>query len=111
MSFQDALTKLEDAVKDLTTLTVRTFGGNLDSIVDAEGAEFDKLLGQAKTAGKIKLLMRTEINADSDTDLFVADNTTADVRAIHLGAVEAALKARQAIVALAIQMVHGMKGG
>jgi hypothetical protein len=106
MSFKDALAKLDDAVKDLTTLTVRTFGGNLDSIVNVEGADFKKALDQAKTAGTIKLLMRTEISADSDTDLFVADGTTADVRAIHLGAVEAALKARQAVVDMALRMAQ-----
>ena len=107
MSFQDALNKLEAAVEDLTTLTVRTFGGNLDSIVNAEGADFKALLEKARTAGTIKLLMRTEISADSDTDLFVADGSSADARAIHSGAVDSALKARQAIFDLAVQMVRG----
>jgi len=107
MSFENALKKLEDAVDDLTTLTVRTFGGKLESIVNLTGADFEKALQKAQTEGVLALKMRTEIKLDSDTDLFVADGVDAATREMHAAAVQAALTARQAIVDLAARTVRG----
>ena len=107
MSFQDAYNKLEAAVKDLTTLTVRTFGADLTTVVSGPGVDFDKLVEKARTDGKLSLKMETEIKLDSDTNLVVGEDVEESVRAMHRDAVEAAQRSRQAMLDLIVRTIRG----
>jgi hypothetical protein len=73
MALKEALAKLNDAVKDLTSLHVQTFTGELE--VDINGSQdFDTiraLIKKEKTDGKIILVAETLAQFDGDSYNFV----------------------------------------
>jgi hypothetical protein len=107
VSFEKAYEKLENAVKDLTTLTVRTFSADLTAVVSGPGVDFDKLVEKAQTDGKVSLEMQTEIMLDSDTDMVIGKDVAESVRSMHRDAVEAAQRSRQAMLDLIVRTIRG----
>ncbi len=105
MSLNSALSRLNDAIKDLTSLHVQTFTGTLDLEISAE-RNFDTLkaqLNKAKTDGNVRLVAESLIKFDGDSYSFVtkeADDVPNNAFEVHQNAVKSGLETRQALLAL-----------
>ena len=105
MALKDALQKLNDAVKDLTSLHVQTFSGELN--LDISGAqdftELKKLLETAKANGKIKLIAETLAQFDGDSYNFVKQDLKEIppvALEIHQNAVQSGIETRLGLLTL-----------
>ncbi len=99
--------KIKEGLTDLSELQVQTFTGELSTEVIASGdgnavLDWQKLIAKARaeTTGEIELVAATNRKFDFDTDIFVSKSATSEQLEIHNNAVEAATKARQALVEL-----------
>lgn len=99
MSLKQAMSKLGEAVGDLTSLHVKTYSGVVDLRVSADAAKVKTLEDIINAGdGKVNLVLETLINFDGDSFNFVADNATSEQKIAHKDAIEAGIKTRQAIV-------------
>jgi len=105
MALRDALQKLNDAVKDLTSLHVQTFSGELT--LDISGAqdftELKALLEKAKADGKIMLVAETLAQFDGDSYNFVKQdlNEVPPVALeVHENAVQSGIETRMGLLTL-----------
>ncbi len=105
---------LENFVKDVTTLDVATFAGNLTVDPVPAGQDFkldnifNSLKGNVGTGSELTLVALTHIDVDADSTSFVSSGLTADQKeliAYHAKAVEAAQTARSSMVKLAMDVV------
>ena len=104
---KDALGKLNDAVKDLTSLHVQTYQGRVEVDLD-EVAEngFDSVRAAVTAAaadpeGELKLVAEAYYQFDGDSYNFLtSDDITPEALEIHKAAVEAGIKTRQGLVEL-----------
>ncbi|MFC0878441.1 hypothetical protein ACE01N_17740 [Saccharicrinis sp. FJH2] len=107
MPLKDALKKLDDAVKDLTSLHVQTFTGQIETNVDS-ATSFDdikKLINAEadKTDGKIKLVAESLAQFDGDSYNFVRedlDNVPPLALEVHKNAVKAGIETRLGLLNL-----------
>lgn len=105
MALRDALTALNNAVKDLTSLHVQTFTGDIESeITGQEG--FDTIratVKKAKVDGKIKLVAETLAQFDGDSYNFVKQDLQ-DVPKlaldVHKNAVSSGVETRMGLLNL-----------
>ena len=102
-SFKDALDKIAEGLKDLSSLEVVTYKGTIDiNAVDLKlgGDMIAAVLANAKTKADFRLLACTYFELDADTTVFFDKDITADERAAHQVLVESALSKRDAVVTL-----------
>ena len=96
--------KLGEGIADLSELNVQTFSGDLTSVIDksASGSVIDwtKLLKDAKTTGKVKLVASAKIKFDGDSDTFFAEDISPDMLDAHLVAIEAGQKVREGLLSM-----------
>ena len=97
--------KLGEGIADLTELNVQTFSGDLTSVIDKSTGgssviDWTKLLKDAKTTGKVKLVASAKIKFDGDSDTFFAEDISPDMLDAHLVAVEAGQKVREGLLAM-----------
>jgi len=112
MALKDALQKLNDAVKDLTSLHVQTFTGELTT--EITGAEdFDNIRAAIKTAkgkNEIKLVAETLAQFDGDSYNFVKEDL-GDVPPlaleVHQNAVESGIETRLGLLELFKDLIAG----
>ncbi len=105
MALKEAIQSLNEAVKDLTSLHVQTFTGELKSeITGSEKFEdIRKLIKDAKTSGEIKLVAETLAQFDGDSYNFVKQNLD-DIPPIaldvHTNAVSSGIETRLGLLDL-----------
>lgn len=100
MSFKDTFDSIEEGVKNIAELNVRTFTGDIS--VAAGGiteVKLTKLLsGTGSASAQVKVVGITNMKLDGDVDQFI---TSSDVPAVtvtaHTSAVEAGQRSRQAV--------------
>ncbi len=96
--------KLGEGIADLSELNVQTFSGDLTSVIDksAGGSVIDwtKLLKDAKTTGKVKLIASAKIKFDGDSDTYFTEDISPDMLDAHLVAVEAGQKVREGLLSM-----------
>jgi len=94
--------KLGEGIADLSELNVQTFTGDLTSVIDKPDTDsvidWTKLLKEAKTTGKVKLVASAKIKFDGDSDTFFAEDIPSDMLEAHLVAVEAGQKVREGLL-------------
>jgi hypothetical protein len=100
--FADALQTIKDAVVDFSQLNVRTFVGTIDVSFDGNGnPEWNRLLENALSNGKIKLVASTTLFIDGDADNFEdTDSMTPGLREAHQNAIKAGQDSRAAMLEL-----------
>ena len=107
MALRDALQKLDEAVKDLTSLHVQTFTGKVETTIDS-ATSFDdikKLINAeaGKTDGKIKLVAESLAQFDGDSYNFVREdleNVPPLALEVHKNAVKAGIETRLGLLTL-----------
>jgi hypothetical protein len=74
MALSDAFEKLKEGLRDLSSLEVRTYSGDISIFLDPENedADFKKLVDDNIKSGTIKLKLYTRLDADGDSDHFFA---------------------------------------
>ena len=96
--------KLGEGIADLSELNVQTFCGDLTSVIDkstsANVIDWPKLLKDAKTTGKVKLVASAKIKFDGDSDSYFADDISPDMLDAHLVAIEAGQKVREGLLSM-----------
>ncbi len=96
--------ELSSGIADLSELNVQTFTGSLESVVNesAGGSVIDwpKLMAQAKTTGKVRLVASTRLKFDGDSDVFFEQDIEQHLADAHLTAVEAGQQVRQGLLAM-----------
>lgn len=104
-SFSDFATQLGKTVEDFSQLNVRTFSGDLSTIIGANGAptlqddlnNLDVILRHGVTSGTLKLEAYSIMKIDGDIDQFVSTNIPQNLMAVHDTAVETGKETRSAI--------------
>jgi hypothetical protein len=107
MGLKQALTKLNDAVKDLTSLHVQTFTGEIETQVDSSKTfdEIKSLINSeaSKTDAKIKLVAESLAQFDGDSYNFVRQDLE-DVPSlaleVHKNAVKAGIETRLGLLTM-----------
>jgi hypothetical protein len=107
MGLKDALSKLNDAVKDLTSLHVQTYQGRVEIDMDAIAQNgFDSVreavtAAEADPGGKVSLVAEAYYQFDGDSYNFLtSDDIAPGALDIHKAAVEAGIKTRQGLLEL-----------
>lgn len=105
---------VKDAIKDIATLEVLTFTGEISASInqEADGANssgdilnWDDMLSQAKASGNVQLVAATKISFDQDTRQFVATGAPQVLVDAHQAAVENATEVRKSMVDLLVEKV------
>jgi len=111
--FDDTINQLEAVLKDIKTLTVRTYTGSLSAVIGADAAppklSLETILQDAKAKGKIGLVAQTEIEIGGDLDqFFTSDDVPEDIRQAHFQAVTAGQESREALYSMVIGAVKSV---
>lgn len=97
--FMSIMDKLKDAIKDMASLEVLTFTGNVSAtITDGNAIDWENMIEKAKTGGEVQLVAATKIEFDRDTKLFIASGVEAEILAAHEQAVANATTVRQSFL-------------
>ena len=103
MALKDALTKLNEAVTDLSSLHVQTFTGSLQTSIEDQ-AGFDTVrqaVAQARSDGNITLVAEAYYQFDGDSYNFVtSEDVPTSALELHRSAVEAGLATRRGLMEL-----------
>ena len=105
MGFKDAITKLNEAIDDLTSLHVQTFTGSVD--FSDEGRTFDTIRETIKSSDnqtKITLVAESLYKFDGDSYNFVTNKDTgipSSALELHKASVDAGIKTRQGLLQMA----------
>ena len=108
MALREALGKLNDAIKDLTSLHVQTFTGKVD--ISGKDRTFDTIretIESADTTVDITLVAESLYKFDGDSYNFMTDKEggiPTSALELHKASVEAGIKTRQGL----LQMVKGI---
>ena len=114
-SIAELASNLGKKVEDLSQLNVRTFSGDLNTVVGAASGQtgaqnnggqglstdlsnIDALLKEGFTKGNLTLEACTIMNIDGDIDQFYSSNITPNLQTIHQDAVATGKETRQSIV-------------
>lgn len=95
--------KIEKTLTDVSELNVRTFSGDLSTIIENSTGNLtsgglDDLLLTGSTSANLKLEALTVMKIDGDIDQFVTTNISENMKAIHDDAVETGKATRTAII-------------
>ena len=79
--------KLGEGIADLSELNVQTFSGDITTVIDSGSGgnviDWTKLLNDAKTSGKVRLIASARIKFDGDSDTFFAEDIASDLKAAY----------------------------
>jgi hypothetical protein len=108
--WKDISESISAAVGDLASLSVETYTGDLEVIVDADTNElkWDSMLAtvrstEAGVKGKLKLALATQIKIDGDSVNFIAETgVTEALIETHSSAVKNGSEFRSKIIGLAL---------
>jgi len=105
MGLKKALTQLDDAVKDLTSLHVQTYSGEVTSTIDGSQSYDDirKVVQSAATEGKITLVAETLAQFDGDSYNFIKqelDDIPKLALEVHKNAVQSGVDTRLGLLTL-----------
>ncbi len=102
MTLRSVLEQAKEGIKDLSSLEVQTYTGEISVDVNSIGStNFDEILNTAKVTGNIKLAQVTKINIDGDAINLVPDTKPpAHVAAAHQTALIAGQNVRVSILEL-----------
>ncbi|MEM0991087.1 MAG: hypothetical protein AAGK00_19640 [Pseudomonadota bacterium] len=104
MALSDAFGKLKEGLLDLSSLEVRTFTGEIDLMVgavDGDADNFKKMLDEAKAEGKVSMKIYTRLDADGDSDHFVAASGVDDAMVTsHVAAFKMGQEIRRSYIEL-----------
>ena len=96
--------KLGEGIADLAELNVQTFSGDVTSVIDQSQSgsviDWTKLLKDAKSSVKIKLMASSKIKFDGDSDAFFAEDISADMLKAHMTAIEGGQKVREGLITM-----------
>lgn len=96
--------KLGEGIADLSELNVQTFSGDITSVIDKSTGgnviDWTKLLKDAKTSGKVRLIASAKIKFDGDSDTYFAEDIPPEMLEAHLTAVEAGQNVREGLIAM-----------
>lgn len=109
-NIDNAFSGLKAAVKDLATVEVLTFTGDITTTVGPDGTINWSDLKQIKAPvdgqpPALSLAAATYISADYDTVNFRRDGLDGDMGTLHEQAVETAVDARQAFLQMLVEFV------
>ncbi|MBO1256300.1 hypothetical protein J3L16_11465 [Alteromonas sp. 5E99-2] len=95
--------KIGKALSDVSSLNVRTFSGDLNTIIENSDGNLsteglDNVLLTGTTNANLKLEALTVMRIDGDIDQFVTTDISKDMKAIHDDAVETGKATRTAII-------------
>lgn len=112
-----ALESLGRKIGDFSSLEVITFRGDITAYIKTgannanDPLDWDKMLGDAKAGGTMKIALSTLIAFDGDVQQFVSDpEPPAWIVQSHQAAVASSLEARKAIFALFGDLVRDVLG-
>lgn len=110
--FEDIWNKFKDAVKDIATVDVTTFQGNVTVEVSSDGKFnpsdfFEKLQGKISDGSTLMLLAHTHVDFDLDAVFITRPDADAKLLEAHNSAVKAAVDARMSVVRMAKEFVKG----
>ena len=105
MGLKNALGKLDDAVKDLTSLHVQTYSGEVSSTIDGSQSYDDirQLVKTAVSEGKITLVAETLAQFDGDSYNFIKqelDDIPQLALEVHKNAVQSGIDTRLGLLTL-----------
>lgn len=103
MALTDAFDKLRDGLEDLGSLEIRSFSGDVNAVIGSGTANqsFKQLFDKAVKDGKISLKMYTRLDADGDSDHFIADSGIDDgMAAGHIAAFQMGQEIRRSYIEL-----------
>lgn len=99
MAIHDVVNTALEGIKDLSELNVRTFRGDLKSIVKDADGNWEEAISSARASGTIELVALTTKKIDGDVDqYFSSGDIPAALSAAHSDAVESGTKSREAII-------------
>ena len=103
MALENAFDKLRDGLEDLGSLEIRSFTGDVTAVLGSGNANqsFKTLFDKAVKDGKISLKMLTRLDADGDSDHFVADSGVDEgMAASHIAAFQMGQEIRRSYIEL-----------
>jgi hypothetical protein len=109
MALRDAVTRIAEAIKDLSSLHVQTFSGTVAidlANLDANDAAIDTIRStitseSAKPDGTIRLVAEAYYQFDGDSYNFLTNDAVPEgALEMHAAAVDAGIKTRQGLVEL-----------
>jgi len=105
MGFKNALKKLDEAVKDLTSLHVQTFTGQANAKIDGSQSFEDirTIVAEGVKNGEIKLAAETLAQFDGDSYNFIKediDSLSPVILETHKNAVKAGIETRLGLLTL-----------
>lgn len=102
MSLKDVLNDATNAIKDLSSLEVQTYVGELNvEVSGTNSTDLEALLTAAKTSGNLKLAQVTRISIDGDATNLVSSEPLPDhVLQAHQTAVQAGDNVRKGMIEL-----------
>jgi hypothetical protein len=108
--FTDIWNKFKDAVKDIATVDVTTFQGNVTVELSPEekfnpSAFFEKLQGKIRDGSTLTLVAHTHVDFDLDAVFITKPDADAKLLEAHNSAVKAAVDARMSVVRMAKDFV------
>ncbi len=94
--FKDALTKMGEGIKDLSSLDVVTFEGSVQLEASDKVTTFDQVMSKAtgNTDVKVKVLASTQTKIDGDIVAFYDKDITQEQMDAHAELIEAAEASR-----------------
>jgi len=103
MSLKDALTKINDAITDLSSLHVQTFTGKVDFTANGSYDDIKTAVNNAVADQSISLVAESLYKFDGDSYNFLTNaegGIPASAMELHKAAVEGGIKTRQGLAEL-----------
>ena len=106
--WNDVKESLEKLARDVSTLEVNTFTGDITSVITEESGQgeratllnWEELIKKSKEGGTIKLAASTKQYIDGDQNQYFANDISQDIKEVHQQAVESGALIRQSFVRL-----------
>ncbi|MEM6999563.1 MAG: hypothetical protein AAF529_02170 [Pseudomonadota bacterium] len=111
--FKDAMTKMAEGIKDLSTLDVITFQGSVTlESADGEISKFENVMEKAKgnPTVKVKVLASTRTHIDGDIVAFYDTDITNEQKQAHAELVKAGAESRKATIDFVKSIVDDVAG-
>lgn len=108
----EAFDKLKDGIKDVSSLEVMSFSGDINVVINDKNAiDWEKLLETSQTQGNVNLMLASEFKADGDAMLFAASSEIDEnIRKAHAEAIIAGQKVRNDLMALFTDVIKAIPG-